>query len=512
MRPNFSIILVLIAAVFLRIYFVLRDSVPFAYDMGRDLLWVKDISFYHIPTLIGPAASIWGVYFGPLWFYFLSIPLLITGGHPLSAVFLTASTIILTGALAYFLFFKYLGKHLSVILAIIILFSATLINIATFAFHANLLPLLTLLTIYFSFLAIVENPIYISLSFFFVSLMFHADPAPAIVFTAIPLLIFIYFKLFTSKHVFKVLILSATLYILPFIPQIIFELRNDFIQTRSLIAYFHGDNPSLSGQLPIFERIGNRFDIFWNVLKDDFAGGNLYGAFFLLLLTVFSIMLLRSEKNKKIIIINKIAILSFALVFLIFTFIVTVEVKGWYLYGLTILFAFPVTYSVYSLGKRYKLFPYFFLITYVFLNTLPFFRQERVNSLKKDPSMLSNQMEVISLIYKDAQNIPFSVYTFTPAIYDYHYQYLFWWQGFIKNKGLPQEFAYLPDKPQYVRNKNQYHSQREKENIIYLIIEDSKENEFYTKEGWLTNFSDYQTLWEKDINDAILVQKRIKEI
>ncbi|MEK9147136.1 MAG: hypothetical protein AAB639_02980, partial [Patescibacteria group bacterium] len=59
----------LLAAAVLRIYLIARDSVPFAYDMGRDLLWTKDIVFYQTPTLIGPAASIWGVYFGPLWFY-----------------------------------------------------------------------------------------------------------------------------------------------------------------------------------------------------------------------------------------------------------------------------------------------------------------------------------------------------------------------------------------------------------------------------------------------------------
>ena len=106
MKSKLPLVIIVLAATLLRIYLITRDSVPFAYDMGRDLLWAKDISFYHIPTLIGPAASIWGVYFGPLWYYFLSIPLLISGGNPLSAVFVTASTIILTGALAYFLFFK----------------------------------------------------------------------------------------------------------------------------------------------------------------------------------------------------------------------------------------------------------------------------------------------------------------------------------------------------------------------------------------------------------------------
>src|SRR3989304_9281168 len=104
MREKIFLLVILLAAAVLRVFIIVRDSVPFAYDMGRDLLWAKDIAFYHIPTLIGPAASIWGVYFGPLWFYFLSFPLWISGGNPLSAVYSTAAVSIFTGGLAYLLF------------------------------------------------------------------------------------------------------------------------------------------------------------------------------------------------------------------------------------------------------------------------------------------------------------------------------------------------------------------------------------------------------------------------
>src|SRR3972149_5103487 len=110
MREKILLLVILLAAAVLRVFIIVRDSVPFAYDMGRDLLWAKDIAFYHIPTLIGPAASIWGVYFPPLWYYLLAIPLLLSGGHPLSAVYTTAAIITLTGILAFSFFKKYLGN------------------------------------------------------------------------------------------------------------------------------------------------------------------------------------------------------------------------------------------------------------------------------------------------------------------------------------------------------------------------------------------------------------------
>src|SRR3990170_2666576 len=121
-----NFLLLIFAAIIFRVYLIFRDSVPFAYDMGRDLLWAKDIVFYKEPTLIGPAASIWGVYFGPLWYYFLSIPL---------------------------------------IFSIIILFSSQMINLSLFAFPANITPILTLCMIYFLFLAVTKNPLFISASF-----------------------------------------------------------------------------------------------------------------------------------------------------------------------------------------------------------------------------------------------------------------------------------------------------------------------------------------------------------
>src|SRR3989344_7389979 len=107
------IIIAAVAATIFRVYLIFRDSIPFAYDMGRDLIWTKDIAFYKIPTLIGPAGSIWGVYFGPLWFYFLSIPLFLSGGNPISAVYASLVTVVAAGFLAYFLFKNYFSYKYS---------------------------------------------------------------------------------------------------------------------------------------------------------------------------------------------------------------------------------------------------------------------------------------------------------------------------------------------------------------------------------------------------------------
>ena len=503
------LIAIFLASAIIRIYLVARDSVPFAYDMGRDLLWAKDISYYGILTLIGPAASIWGVYFPPFWFYFLSVSLRLSGGHPLSAVAVTSATIIAAGILSYLLFRQLLSRFFALTLSIIILTSATLINISTFAFHANLLPLLTLAFIYFCYYSIAKNQLLIAVAFFLVGLMFSADPAPAVVMTFVLVSFFFIFKFYRSSNLKKIILSSTAAYLLPLAPNILFELRNNFVQTQSLLAYARGENPSLSGQLPLLQRIANRIDIYFELIKTSFAGDNTILALLLLSIITFGLYIFaKNNKNEKLSLLLRLNLLTVIVSFLVMTFIFTPEVKNWYLYGLTIPLAFLITFALHGLKSRKIIM--LFLAAYMLANILPFAKNARINASKSDPAQLANQMKAIDYIYEDKKENNFSAYVFTPSIYDHNYQYLFWWQGIALDRGLPADFAYLPNQPDYVRNKNVYKSRKPAADLVYLIIENAAENEFYTKNNWLKNFQDYQLVWEKDINNAIVLQKRQK--
>lgn len=495
-------------ALLFRIFLIMRDSFPFAYDMGRDLLWVKDIAFYQTPTLIGPAASIWGVYFGPFWYYFLALPLLISGGNPVSAVYATAVSVVLSGTLAFIFFKHHLGKFFAFILSVIILFNSNLINISTFAFHANLLPLLTILMINFCFLSVIKNPLYLALAFLTVGLMFSADPAPAVVFSFVPAIVFFYFKLYKSAKIIRIFLFSFFAYAIPFIPQIIFELRNNFIQSRSLISYFLGSNPSLSGQLPFFERIANRLELFLDFFSSNFTGSNKTVAVLLFFAVAAGIYKFsKTNIDRKIKILFKINLFCFLTSFLIFTFPFTVEVKNWYLFGLGIPVAFLITFSLYAI-RHNKFLIYTFLIFYLVVNLFHFFSFGKKYLWYKDPAQFVNQTTAVNLIYADVSNEDFSVYVFTPPIYDLNYQYLFWWQGEKLKKGLPSDFAYLPNQPSYVRNKQNYQNNPKISENIYLIIENSPENIAYSKNEWFKKFKDYKIVWEKNVNGAITIQKR----
>lgn len=506
MRRIWLFWVVVLAAAILRVFLISTRSVVFAFDMGRDLLWAKDISFYHIPTLIGPAGSIWGVYFGPFWFYILSIPLRLTNGNPLSAVYTTMTLVVLAGILAYYFFRNTLKGKYAFLLSIILLFNASMIGTSLFAFHANVLPLLTLLLIYFCYLAIVKKTEAIAIALFFASLMFHADPAPAVVFSAVPFVIYFAFKLYKRKNRIKVILFSIFAYLVPFIPQIIFELRNNFIEVKSLASYFGGNNPSLSGQLPIVQRVINRVEIFYSIFKSGFSGDNNFVAliFLVIILTGLSYFLKRNN-SRNLSILFKLLTISTVTIFLIFTFVVTVEVKGWYVCSIPVLYAFFITFALIGFEKYKKLY-LVFLAVFLLANTYQYFVHK--NKLVNDPASLSNQLEAIDTIYQDSNSRDFSVYTYTPAIYDFSYQYLFWWIAVAKHKGLPADFAYLPNQPEYVRNKTIYAKKQVSTSTIYLIIENAEGNQFYTRRDWLNNFKNYNLIWERDINSALTIQKR----
>jgi len=93
----------------LRLPQVLSNEFPFVFDMGRDHIWVRNMIELRRPTLIGPWGSLAGIYFGPAWYYLLSIPYIISGGMPQASVV----WVMLLNLLALIIGFKFLKKTIN---------------------------------------------------------------------------------------------------------------------------------------------------------------------------------------------------------------------------------------------------------------------------------------------------------------------------------------------------------------------------------------------------------------
>lgn len=531
---------------------IVQGQFTFAFDMGRDMLWVRNLVELHRPTLIGPWGSIAGVYFGPLWYYLLAIPYLITGGDPRGSVLVVLIGNITTLVAGWWWLDRRGQTVAANIWAILFGFSLLAVNLSSYPFHANLLPLVTLLYLiglinsaYVGFPPIfhhrpslarhsfsdggsfVLNLSGLPLASLMASLSYHLEPAAGAMLTLF-LILWIIWAILPIRLIgpirpirnHKLLSLSAVLFILPFLPQLLFELRHNFIQSQSLVAYFKGENQSLGGVLPLAERIPERVTKFAGILTHSlFPTESVIFKWVLLLLYVlliiFTLYRLKKNLNPDRFTFNVLRFTLFFLVFhyLAYTFLFPAELKGWYLSGFLPIYLLSTALIVQNVWRQRGMVAKLSLISLVSLNSLTNLSPwQRLfpRPAAATPDTLTAQLEAVDFVYRDAasRGEPFSVYTYTPPIYDYSAQYLLWWRG--RQLGLsPAEYAYLPGESGYLPDKAQFASPKQRPaetKYTYLLIEPDDMNS--RQSGWLGHFANYPVLYQMKFPSGISIEMR----
>ena len=515
-KNKFILILIIIFAIFLRLPQIISDQFPFIFDTGRDILWVRDMVVLKKIYLIGSWSALSGVFFGPAWYYLLAIPFSLTQGDPRGGAYLIIFFNLATILISYFLGKRIKDDKLGLIFALILSSSAMIIGISKFIYSPNLLPFTTIVFVWCLYESLTETTKvwkYFALAAFMASLNFHFEPATAI-FTSLTLLVFF---LWQFKYLLKPkLIFSSILaFLIPFVPQIIFELRHQFLQTKSVIGYLSGNN-RMEGQLPFLARIQDRL----NKFVELFGGSvlNIPSKWLLilgLLLILVIIYLVHKSENKKVKNFIKVNLIVLLTPLVCYIFIFPPELKTWYLYGLTVPYILLTGLVFYWLMKRNAMICYALLALLIFINSRPDWQLNfilRKSQIQEKPEILATQKKVIDWIYEDAKNQPFSVYVYTPPIYEFHYQYLFWWYAKSKFGYWPEDYSYLPGKTDYVNFKDKYNELQhqaqpaEKPAFFYLIMEDEPISKRIR--SWKNNFTESRLLFEKQFGPGLVIEKR----
>lgn len=213
-------------------YPVLHNDVGYNTDTARDLLILQDVVSTHKLPLIGPHSGLTGLFHGPLWVY-INLPAFILGnGNPVVMgwfwVFLIACAVFATYFVGKKLFNEYVG-----------LFSALVISLMSISYSSGLLNpfgavIFSPLFFYFFYKYVkLGKPIYLILSFFVTGILIQFEVVfggPILILSLLFLLFFL-FKKKKLKHLFSALIL-----IIPLSTYIVFELRHNFLQLRSIIT------------------------------------------------------------------------------------------------------------------------------------------------------------------------------------------------------------------------------------------------------------------------------------
>ncbi len=477
---NKLILFILIVGILYRLFLTAHGNFIFNMDNARDFVDVREMVEVGKLRLIGPTSAIDGLYTGPLWYYLLAIPYLLSGGNPYAAILMQFIFWAIGGFYLLKLIQRY-SKWLIVPIGLIWIASNYVVLANVYSFNPNPVLLLTPLLIYSLVECIGEKKDkWIIIAWALAAAFFNLEMNAGFFIPFIILISILWFdkKLFKNKFFW----IGVFVFILSLLPQILFDLRHQFVMSKALINFLTESKNSSD----ILQRIGLTADMFHRVLEATLMNQKQLTYFLEILFFLIFIKNIFAKNSKNYIF--YISSLFFLIPFLGYL-IIPVTVNMWHLGDFSasalILIGF-ILFSSWKSNLLGKVVSFFLSITIIYFSFLNIFYSFTTNFGKPslDPSEYSNEIKAIDYVYKEAKGQDFKVYTYLPSVYDYPYQYLFWWYGRKKYGYLPKEYAYLPNKPKYIPSQEYFQSKdvgRVNSRKVFLIKEPNRN---YTLYGW----------------------------
>lgn len=493
---------ILIFAFLIRIIPALGNNFYFTMDQGNDAVHVREILSRHQILLQGPETGIEGLFAGPLWYYFISIGYAIFGGHPFGSVFML---ILLNVALTGILMQK-ISKEVSHPWALLV---GASIQISWWFYDTSRYGFNPFPLVFLSFMLIIflvdfvsgKNKSYLFAAIF-IGLGFNTEIAGTIALTIFYLLVGLWFvikKYRPSKYlVFGILIIGAFL-----LPYVITETTSGFSQIHTLVKAIGNPHGIFSERnfdilTPHFLKVVSR-----STLRQIPEIGILI--FTIIIFLVGKKWKTGKEANKFI---ERFVLLSIALLIVSWLwFSSNTGWQSWHTVYISPLIFICVLLLIHELKKEIA----FLIFTISLVSHLLIFKDRYWEYIKptSDPSILVNEIGAIDWVYQKAEGEGFYVYNYLPSVYDYPYQYLFWWHGLKKYGYLPCEYSSFPDSPGIFIPGKRYYQEPQKicSSLRFLIVEPN-ENSFLRNQ-WLEELHQGSQLLEETTIGKIKIEKRI---
>lgn len=245
-----AVLVVFLIGTVLRFY-KLGEYTTFLGDQGRDALIIKRIvTLEHLPA-IGAPTSIGQVYMGPFYYYFIAPWLLLFNFQPVGLATGVAFFSSLYILINYLIVRELFNKTTALISTVLIVFSSSLIEFSRFSWNPNLLPLFTLLTVYFVIKSAKTGRwYYFALAGAFVS--FSTQLHYLALFMLLPVGLLYLIQLLRKKvGLFNCLMFAVSCLIFS-APLIFFELRHNFLNTANLASLIKYQDPVTNNKLANF--------------------------------------------------------------------------------------------------------------------------------------------------------------------------------------------------------------------------------------------------------------------
>jgi hypothetical protein len=232
-------------------------------DVARDFLIMHDIVDVGRPPLIGPRSSVGGIFHGPAWFY-LTLPVFIVFQENPVAMGVYWWLLFWAGLVVFYVLVKKMFSEPAALLATT-LYAASTIFMPAALINWNPALFIIIACVYFIWVYLTKHkPIHLTLGLFLIGIVIQFEMAfgvPVLMMTMIPVLKFIFQKKL-YRHLWAFLILA-----LPLSTFVLFDLRHDWLQVRSALAFFR-QHSEFNFWNYLFGRFQSLVDAF-SLLKTD---------------------------------------------------------------------------------------------------------------------------------------------------------------------------------------------------------------------------------------------------
>ncbi len=498
-KKNKLILLIWLLGLFCRIY-RLDELLSFHYDQGRDALIVQDIiNFKNFPA-IGPTTGIKGLHLGPFWFYLITPGYLIGQGSPAVAAAFIAFFESLSIPLLYFLLKKYHRKTSAYLVAILWAFSRYIIHSARWFSNPTPIPTLVLLLIFFlAEIYIHRKQKYWPWVALLLGLSLQLEAASAVFFIPVIGLVFLLSLKKTKQKITwpitsKQFLLSLSAFFALLIPQLLFEIKNNFLITGNFFAFLTGRTNTITGKswaLPTLEfitgRVGDYYQIFMTKLDTNLTSRS----------TIFLVIFLLGlyflyQKRKKLSPTTRkffllISLWLFVPLLLLLFFVGNYgKLYDYYLTGFFPAFFLLFAVSVTTLIKKHTLL-FSVLVVFFFLSGNAIHLYNSLIAGTDGPAHISlgNKQEAIDFICENSQGKNLEIYS--PLSEPLSYNYL------INQKTSKKECSFSSE-----------------ETRQFFILAENNPDFFSNLENWLAIKSSYSSIQEETRFGGIIVQERIR--
>lgn len=501
--------LIIIFGLIIRLLPTLDNNFYFTMDQADEAVRSRELWFRHTIPLTGQGTSLEGIYHGPFWIWYISLGYLLFLGHPAGALFMLK---ILKLSVLAFLMYR-LSRNVSPWIALIagaaLQFFWPFYDASRFAFSPFPLVSAAIATILLLTEGQGTKQRLFVLSAVPVGMVWHTELASFPPFFALCTIVG-FWAVVKKRLSWENYLFYFLLVFLFFIPHLITEVTSNFPQTAALKKHIF----SPTG---VFERTNG--NLISKVFIDSFAQSitpvrplTLIGAVLAAVLMVFINLKKYTAKSP-----NQLSrgfLFSqrlIAVTFLLFTlswiwFSASSGWNPWHTVYLAPTLYIAVLLGIWTLPKKISVVIFAIVassqITIFTKNYQTFFKPS------DDASLLTNELAAVDWVYGQSGDKGFYVYSYLPSVYDYPYQYLFWWRGRGKYGYVPCEYSTFPKSPSFFVPGLEFYQEPKRgcQNIRFLIVEPDKKTQNQSR--WLEQVRMGTKLEKEAYFGNILVEKR----